>query len=667
MNYCKKFLSTVLLMTFFSNAFPAINFEYASGWASKIAINGTNIILTNKNNEIWKYNPNKSGGQSPWDIAGKIPNNVNGVNKLVLDKDNNIWIISGESIAGGYKVYFGTPLAPGQNTDITLNYGAANLTKIAANGNHLIGINKDTAGSFCFKYDFTAKTWTNIGKLPDGVEARDLAVDNNGNFWILTNQEGPGGYTLLNGLIQGNTISFQGNPGRLTKIATNGTNFIAINAGNICYKYDGTNWINLGTLPAYFNIAAGNVNDLAADNVGNFWIINNVTTGGGFEVFKGTVTTAPTPSPAPAPVTPTPAPAPSTTPAQQPEITTNAKIPAKFSQPVWFSGWQLQENNKGTITFEAKGANDAIILLASDQIKKDNYQKNDPVYQLVIGGTGNTNTMIGKGFQEPKPVNISGAQMDANNWKKFWITYNNGNIKIGKEQVDQNLIAEWTDPNTTPNIKYFALTTWNVPVEYRNVTTKLITTAAPTPTPTPAPAPTPTPTPATENPEQKINKSITSANNSTDIQNILNQIKTLSGNISITNRDTLYNKIMTLVNNIDLKLINDLIGENKINFTGEQQVRLYFSKFTDFAQVNFMWGKVKEVNNAEIYTAFFDVLKNIVSKLTTLTPDQINTLNSIKNENRLSAEQNNEIQNLITQITKKAPTTPASRPVPRRR
>ncbi|MFA5075579.1 MAG: hypothetical protein WC436_05775, partial [Candidatus Babeliales bacterium] len=116
----------------------------------------------------------------------------------------------------------------------------------------------------------------------------------------------------------------------------------------------------------------------------------------------------------------------------------------------------------------------AIILLSSEQPVTLTAGAN--VYELIIGGWNNTSSTIRKKWQDNNTNQgvVGGAQLDANNWVKFWISYNNGEIKIGKGEVGQNIISQWTDPNPYPNIKYFSLTNWDVPVEYRNVEVKAL-------------------------------------------------------------------------------------------------------------------------------------------------------------------------------------------------
>ncbi|MFA5075381.1 MAG: tectonin domain-containing protein [Candidatus Babeliales bacterium] len=168
------------------------------------------------------------------------------------------------------------------------------------------------------------------------------------------------------------------------------------------------------------------------------------------------------PAPVPAPVpTPTPTPSPAPVPVQP------GVVAVKMSQP---DKWQeLSELNKSIMTFEVKAPHDAIILLAAEKFGSLTAGAN--VYELIIGGWNNTSSTIRKKWQDNNTNQgvAGGSQLDSNNLVKFWISYNNGEIKIGKGEVGQNIISQWTDPNPYPNIKYFSLTNWDVPVEYKNL------------------------------------------------------------------------------------------------------------------------------------------------------------------------------------------------------
>lgn len=152
---------------------------------------------------------------------------------------------------------------------------------------------------------------------------------------------------------------------------------------------------------------------------------------------------------------------------------TGRHITGRRSQPIWNDAHEFKEKNKATITFYAKGPNDAIVLLASDKEKKDQLEKGAEIYEIVFGGWGNTLSGIRDKWQQdlhPQQVlnsGKSGSIMDPNNWKKFWITYDNGYIRMGEGEVGKNIIAEYSGPNRGENNIDF--TYWNNDVEFKDI------------------------------------------------------------------------------------------------------------------------------------------------------------------------------------------------------
>ena len=71
------------------------------------------------------------------------------------------------------------------------------------------------------------------------------------------------------------------------------------------------------------------------------------------------------------------------------------------------------------------------------------------MYEVVIGGWSNTKSVIRRAKQSQQKVEASTPSIvSPTEFRGFWITYNNGVIKVGKE--GQEAFMEWIDPNPLP-------------------------------------------------------------------------------------------------------------------------------------------------------------------------------------------------------------------------
>jgi len=125
------------------------------------------------------------------------------------------------------------------------------------------------------------------------------------------------------------------------------------------------------------------------------------------------------------------------------------------------------------VKFTAQGSNDAHILLSP--IK--DVARTDRAYEIVLGGWGNTRSVIRYGTQGhvldtfPVNVNVPGDVMSAHEARKFWINMIDGELNVGRGDecyMDVLLTASFLsdDPDRIDNIKYMAFGAWNTPVFY---------------------------------------------------------------------------------------------------------------------------------------------------------------------------------------------------------
>ncbi len=138
--------------------------------------------------------------------------------------------------------------------------------------------------------------------------------------------------------------------------------------------------------------------------------------------------------------------------------------------------WEYPKNTKisgnTAVTFDAKGTTDLILCFAEEADNKS------AMYEAVIGGWGNTQTVIRKFRQNPHHGHVRvraneniNAMVQPNVWASYWLSVNNGLVQIGRGNVPgQNITLQWQDPiNPLEFISTIGFMCWNVPYEVRNL------------------------------------------------------------------------------------------------------------------------------------------------------------------------------------------------------
>ncbi len=132
----------------------------------------------------------------------------------------------------------------------------------------------------------------------------------------------------------------------------------------------------------------------------------------------------------------------------------------------------VQLSGNAAFSFEAKATEDLTVCFAEERNNKS------AMYEIVIGGWGNTRTVIRKFRQNPQfgfasvTVNENpDAMVTPGEWEKYWISVKNGLIKIGKgNEIGRRIILEWQYPdNPLEFISTIGLMCWNRPYEIRNI------------------------------------------------------------------------------------------------------------------------------------------------------------------------------------------------------
>lgn len=123
--------------------------------------------------------------------------------------------------------------------------------------------------------------------------------------------------------------------------------------------------------------------------------------------------------------------------------------------------------NNDSISFSVKICNDAIVLLSDSS----NYTK---VYEIVIGGGGNTKSVIRKARISSSVGSVAHTPVSCTQWRSFYIKWHNGIIEVGNVTAVVNSTGElsfapflvYVDPLPT-SVAYIFVSGWNAAGEWR--------------------------------------------------------------------------------------------------------------------------------------------------------------------------------------------------------
>ncbi|QQR49819.1 hypothetical protein IPF37_03185 [bacterium] len=171
-------------------------------------------------------------------------------------------------------------------------------------------------------------------------------------------------------------------------------------------------------------------------------------------------------------------------------------IPPLYGEYLWIP-WEVKKPNIGWLIFEVQGQSDAFVCFSEDAVSVRN--TDTELYELVIGGWENSKNVIrikslGRSATEIDITKsaLKTSQLSQRDFKAYWVGFNDGMISMGSgDQVGQNIIAEWQDPYPWKTIKFIGISTWDVPLQFRNVYTAEGIEASKTMTPQATPLPQP--------------------------------------------------------------------------------------------------------------------------------------------------------------------------------
>ncbi|KAH3864522.1 uncharacterized protein 5-like [Dreissena polymorpha] len=99
----------------------------------------------------------------------------------------------------------------------------------------------------------------------------------------------------------------------------------------------------------------------------------------------------------------------------------------------------LRADTINSLTFQTMGNHGAHILLQSNNIDFNNSE-----VEIVIGGWFNNRSVIRGQQQGPTLSNYTGSVLSGSSFRWFWISWNGGCVKVGKDSaVGDSKILEW--------------------------------------------------------------------------------------------------------------------------------------------------------------------------------------------------------------------------------
>lgn len=126
---------------------------------------------------------------------------------------------------------------------------------------------------------------------------------------------------------------------------------------------------------------------------------------------------------------------------------------ADDKQYVELSPYCITAVNRSAFSFQVSAQHDAHVALMST----DNTA--GPLYEIVIGGWGNTGSCIRLEMQQQCKATYDGPVVNSNTYTHFWVSWANGVISLGRsETVNQTKLIDFTHTDPYP-VNFLAVMT----------------------------------------------------------------------------------------------------------------------------------------------------------------------------------------------------------------
>jgi hypothetical protein len=147
---------------------------------------------------------------------------------------------------------------------------------------------------------------------------------------------------------------------------------------------------------------------------------------------------------------------------------------------VYYDWKQEWKSNTGSISikFHAKTSNDIHVALlnASEALPVQVNLWSTPLYEVVIGGWGNTQSVLRYNPQTPAggfAALSNYAVCDDMDGNDYWVEYDlaSGVLSVGEGTVagEATLLESVVPQDHRYHVQYFSFSSWNVPVKYSNI------------------------------------------------------------------------------------------------------------------------------------------------------------------------------------------------------
>ncbi|XP_071124072.1 uncharacterized protein 5-like [Mytilus edulis] len=117
----------------------------------------------------------------------------------------------------------------------------------------------------------------------------------------------------------------------------------------------------------------------------------------------------------------------------------------ELSHPLNQYGFNASRNY--SINFDLKVCRDAFVYLSASPVM----DKQAALYEICIGGNEGKRILLRRNdltFQDVARNDLGDGSTQCGSFQPFWISWQNGNIKIGKGlSVDSGVVIDWRDPN----------------------------------------------------------------------------------------------------------------------------------------------------------------------------------------------------------------------------
>ncbi|KAK7790442.1 hypothetical protein R5R35_009487 [Gryllus longicercus] len=116
--------------------------------------------------------------------------------------------------------------------------------------------------------------------------------------------------------------------------------------------------------------------------------------------------------------------------------------------------YQFHPVTSGSLNFKIKAPNDAHVALTAGP------EEADPMYEVFIGGWGNTKSVIRRDRTKPDKAEAETPDiLSGDEFRGFWLRWNGGLIEVGKEGEAAPFLS-WQDPEPAPVGHYGVCTGW---------------------------------------------------------------------------------------------------------------------------------------------------------------------------------------------------------------